>query len=137
MSELALRRNTNIPFNGTTSGFSKVLDWFSVNQPDRTGADILDTHEMRKISASVKYPVWNFTVNNKPLSAVVQYEEAFWFAEVDWLNVIGEGQSPEEAMRDLESQIDHFITFYNDQEPDQLTEYANKLKAKFSTLVHL
>ena len=86
------------------------------------------------LSNSYKLIDFDRSVDN---SYRLTHEERFWFAEIDWLNVIGEGESPEEAIRDLESQIDHFIAFYNEQEPDQLTEYANKLKAKFSTLVRL
>lgn len=121
----------------TVIGFGRVLS--RLVQPQRsdgTGADVIRAEDiLARASVGKKYPVWKFCRNNAPLSAVVQFEEGHWFAELEWLNVVGEGVSPQAALSDLESHIEYFADLYQQKSPDELTPFAAELKNRFAQLV--
>lgn len=120
----------------TLGEFSHVLNLpKQIQDYDRTGADIIKVeHILARSRKSNKYPVWKFCKNNSPLSALVQLEDGHWFAELEWLNVIGEGVTPQEAISDLEKHIEHFVDFYRQKSFDELTLFAAELKNRFSQL---
>ncbi len=136
MNDAALQIADETIYQETSAGFSKVLVRFSqAETSDKTGADIIRPHAfLERSGEKKKYPLWNVLLHNVPLSAIVHYEEGLWFAELDWLNVIGEGSSPSDAIVDLETHIDHFVALYAKQLDDKLTDYALELKHRFEQI---
>jgi len=120
----------------TVSGFSRVLNRSETSKEhDRTGADVIKVESiLARSKTGNKYPVWKFCKNSAPLSALVQFEDGHWFAELEWLNVIGEGASPQKAISDLESHIEYFVDFYRQKSAEELTPFAFELKNRFAQL---
>lgn len=131
MSELALS-NSYADSSENPGKFSGILSLFkSSRELEKTAADIFDP--IVSISRKAKkYPLWNVRTDDVPLSVDVRYENGFWFAELEWLNVHSEGASIYEAIQNLEKHIDHFIEYYADLDGDLLTEYALELQKRFS-----
>lgn len=136
MAEVAIIYPHSDAREETSPGFSKTRDWYSSqSRADRTGADVIRPYALLpQKHASKNYPIWEFQLDAKPLSALVSHEEGHWFAEIEWLDVFGEGLSPQEAIEDLELHIGHFIEFYAAQETDSLTEHALTLQNRFLSI---
>jgi hypothetical protein len=111
---------------------SKRIQKLSRNSlSEKTGADVLDISSRIDQRGKKKYPLWHFSLGNKPLSAVVHRDGGFWFAEIDELDVSSEGESPRDAIAGLDHHIRYFVGFYSNVSEDELTDYACKLKKKF------
>lgn len=83
------------------------------------------------------YPLWKVRLKNAPLSVFVYFEQDHWFAELDWLNVFGDGLTPKEAIESIELDINHFLSYYASLSEAELTEYALTLKERFSQLTQV
>jgi hypothetical protein len=135
MSYPALKNDGSNSLQETSAGFSELARglYARAREDDSTGADIIDINDLLAIhNTGKKYPLWNLRVNDAPLSAWVRLEHGHWLAELEWLNVYGEGASPQEAISELEIHIDHFRKSYANETSDQLTEYAYELKIRYS-----
>lgn len=136
MNEAALQSFDDDGHVGTSAEFSRVLGWSpKVRDADRTGADILEASTLlAKRDGGTAYPLWTALIDNRPLSVIVRFENNIWFAELDFLNVFGEGTTPGEAIQELEAHIDHFIEYYGQHEVGDLTAYAVELKRRFAAV---
>lgn len=113
---------TEMPYtnNGSSSYFSSNDD-----DANRTGAEMLaqPVHDA-DLKGSVTYPMWNFRIAGVPLSVTVAFEDETWIASVDAFDVFGDGDSPKDALAELETHLENHIEFYKAQRPADLTEYA-------------
>jgi hypothetical protein len=140
MASIALSRTDEIySAEETSADFSNVLKRIlGARSDDRTGADIISARDfVPRKRAEKKYPLWNFCVNHTPLSTLVYFEGGHWFAENGWLNVIGDGETPKEAMDDLVLHINHFKDFYAQAPDNALAVYALELKNRYSLLIQV
>ena len=68
---------------------------------------------------------------------LVRNEGEYWFAEIEFLNVIGEGNTPAGALDDLTLHIDHFLDFYTHQANENLTQFAQELKNCYEKIAYI
>lgn len=93
------------------------------------------------LSRPSKLPLFRLTVSgrtfhpSKPIGIQVTQDGNWFFAENEALNVVGMGQSYEEAVLDLEYHIVHFWQYYRSLQDSQVTGDAARLKALFSNLL--
>ena len=133
MDNRALIYSYNNCHQETQTGFSKIHANFSKKEKEvKTGADIITAdYLVERLREGKAYPLWNAKFKNVPLSALVSYEAGHWFSEVAWLDLIGEGESPQIAIEDLERQIDYFISYYSNESQENLVGFALELRDRF------
>ena len=122
-------------FYPTIASPGSIIDKFQESAEDLTGANIFEFSLPEFAKYDKKYALWKFVVNDAPLSAVVTPQGRRWFAEVDWLNLFGEGDSPSDAISNLSDHIEHFIEFYTAKPLDELTDHAIKTRDRFMSIV--
>ncbi len=136
MAEAALRFDEDEPVSGTLAGFGGLAQQFSSNNLfDITAGDITaDRGPVFIRYTNKEYPLWSVEKNGRPLSIIVILDSELFFAENDWLNVCGDGDTVSDAIEDLLGQIEYFIDFYNNQAEESLTGYAITLKERFAEI---
>ena len=118
-------------YRPTLTGPNSIIDKYLTTPEVQTGADIFEFTKPEYSTSETKYALWRFVVNSVPLSAIVTSQRGRWFAELDWLNLFGEGDSPSEAIGSLSDHIEHFIEFYSEKSSDELTDYAKETRNRF------
>jgi len=117
----------------TRIGPNPVGDMFRPFLSDQTVANFFELANSEYLIRKKKYALWRFVVNGAPLSADVTYQDGRWFAESDWLNLFGEGESLSDAIHSLSDHIAYFIEFYSDIQLGEhnLTEHAKESRDRF------
>ena len=119
-------------FHPTLTGPNSIVDRFLTKLEEPTGTNIFELTKPEFPTPKTKYALWQFVVNDIPLSAFVSLQGGQWFAELDWLNLFGEGASPSDAIGNLSEHIEHFIEYYSEKRADELTDHAKETRKPFS-----
>ncbi len=99
-----------------------------------TAHDII-SHKDPKLQISSDYALWRvFIDNSRPVSIKVYEEESMWFAEQQWLNIMGTGKTKQAAIKDAEQHIEYFYEYYSTISLDRLTSHALELKNRFERI---
>ena len=80
------------------------------------------------------YPLWRIRTNARPISVEVVREDEGWLAQQEWLNVYGIGESPGEAIADIETHIKYFFEYYAQRADESLIGFAVTLKHRYAKL---
>lgn len=122
--------------DGVFSGLGGNNSYWYKTREGITGSDVVEFNNPRsgRGHTKVKCPLWSFWQDDVPLSVTLYREEGFWFAEVESLNVIGEGDTREEALVLLKERINYFVDFYKKSRDEELTNYALRLKNNYLLL---
>ncbi len=86
-------------------------------------------------------PMWRLRSMTKrfyapiPIAVKVYCDEDFFFAENENLVVCGTGDTPQEALQDLELHITHFFEYYKNLDNSQLAGDALRLKTLYKNLL--
>lgn len=134
MAEAALKYEEDSSQESTFAEFSTVFERFLQSRTNITGSMIGPDTVDRRRSLPQKYPLWDVKIDRVPLPVSVQHEEDGWSADLEWLNIYGFGESPEEAIEEVSQHIIHFVEFYKNASQDQLTGYAQTLKERFDRI---
>lgn len=118
----------------TITGPNSINERFLEHSEEQTGGNILEFPEPAYAYIRKRYALWRFRVKNTPLSAVVTCQSGRWFAELDWLNLFGEGESPSDAISNLSDHIEHYVEFYSEARFDQLTADAIGIRDRFMSI---
>lgn len=105
--------------------------------PDATGGSVMDWSNMldRYNRVAKNYPIWSVTLNGKPLEVTVCKEGQHWSAENKEYNVLGQGESVSEALKDALDGIRYLSNELLDEPDEILTDYAKALKQRYSKLL--
>ncbi len=107
-----------------------------------TGQEIV--YEGRKWKTSEierKFPMWRVYYNNKkfkflkPLQVTAYKVNNLYYMENEKLNVFSYGYNFDEALKDFESHISHFVEYYKNISDDKLTAKALEYKRLFEEFV--
>lgn len=85
--------------------------------------------------------VWSITIDGQPHDTskpiiLSNYEDGdFWFSENVSLNIVGIGQSPDEAISDARQHIAHFFLHYHNLQDDEVVGDAIQLKRIYKNLL--
>lgn len=108
-----------------------IIENSSITPETPTGTNIFEFTKSEHAGSETRYALWRFVVDDAPLVAVVTSQGGRWFAELDWLNLFGEGESPGDAIDNLSDHIEYFIDFYSEKRPDELTDHAQVTRSRF------
>ncbi len=102
------------------------------NKPE-TAADILNITSLASYGrGAIVYPIWGVSIDRRTVSVCVYKEDGLWFAEIPWLNIFGEGDSPAVAIDDAKAHVQYFYDFYSSSSEDELIGLALILKERYS-----
>ncbi|MBU4293125.1 MAG: hypothetical protein KJ770_03630 [Actinobacteria bacterium] len=86
-------------------------------------------------------PLWRLQSKTKrfytpiPIAVKAYRDEDFFFAENENLAVCGTGDTPQDALQDLELHITHFFEYYENLDNSQLAGDALRLKNLYKNLL--
>ncbi len=73
-------------------------------------------------------------IDDRPIAVRVFFEDGHWLSEQEWLNVIGHGEKPLEALKDAEESIRYLANYYAGLSDNDVIGPAVELKARYSRI---